>query len=174
MDRVEQFIREGALSAHSPWLRVKRNLLVQAVGFAILFGILYLVFWASREGDIQAMSAQVRLVYILVSLVGCLLVFVPRMLQTVIGREARRRLQIWKRWRIDGGTKLATADYARAAKVLREFKKTTYKQAVSDYGQDTVDLLLLANGIFIENGELIRLVSIRSIDEAREAGPGDE
>jgi hypothetical protein len=65
-------------------------------------------------------------------------------------------------------------EYVEAAKILEKFTTRTYKSAIKKYPQKLIDLLLIADGLWVFEGKVKRMVSIRSIKEDRAAGPDDD
>lgn len=61
-----------------------------------------------------------------------------------------------------------------AAKALKNFKPATYDFAVKKHGKRSVDLLVLASGIYCFDGKLKRLISLRALSEDRPAELGDD
>lgn len=64
--------------------------------------------------------------------------------------------------------------YSEAAKVLRKLEPIEFKKAVGKYGEEVWHLLFFSNVIFLDRGKWKRLVSIKAIEEDREAGPEDD
>lgn len=90
----------------------------------------------------------------------------------IFNSDTRYRRKILRNYKKKMGANITfKADqYAKAAKVLRKFKSIKPEKAYEKYGEDTIELLLLANGIFLNKGEFKRLVSIKSIEQDKEAG----
>lgn len=65
------------------------------------------------------------------------------------------------------------SDITAAAEALRSWKSTTYARASESYSEQVISLLLVTRVIDEFRGKLDRVVSIRAIEEDREAGWDD-
>lgn len=99
--------------------------------------------------------------------------------------DSRRQKKVIRTYRAQHpeGINFSTQEYEQAATVLCSFQPIAYEKAVTKYGQNIIDLLILAHGIYFmteqknfwrQHTVLHRLVSIRAIETDTEAGEGDE
>ena len=65
-------------------------------------------------------------------------------------------------------------EYLQAAEALRHWQTVSYQEAISKYPKIVVDLLIIANGLFVDKRKLRRLVSIRAIEGDRPADERDD
>lgn len=171
MDRVEEFIREGMERVESPKTNVTRRLIANSVPWLIILGVLY--YLTAQELKTEEYPEFYTASMIFLAVICIVLFFIvagKSIFLTLFGEETRFRTGVCQRFE-EGST---SRDYAAAAKVLREFKTSSIEQAVDRYGEPIIDLLFLSGGIWYHNKKLRRLVSIKSIEENRAAGPEDE
>ncbi len=93
----------------------------------------------------------------------------------IFGEDRRFRKKIIRKYKKlhNGNIVFSSEQYKKASDSLRIFKPLRPENAYKKYGEDIVDLLILTNGVYLFKGKLQRLVSIKSIEEDREAGPED-
>lgn len=173
MDRIEQFIRDGLQRPRSPWVAIKRQALVAALFYGVVVSILAAVSPSETtlfRNLLPALPINAFIVY------GAMFafLFLPYLARIVWSKQARLHRQAWNRWKDADAARIASAPYEAAAEALRKFKPMSPIAAVEKYGQEVIDLLLVSGGIWFSQYQLRRLVSIRAIEEDREAGRDDE
>lgn len=70
----------------------------------------------------------------------------------------------------NNSTMFRDTQYLSAAKALENFSTIKHKEAIQKYGEDIVDLLMIAGAVLPMNRELTRIVSLSAIREDRDAG----
>lgn len=171
MDRVEQFIREGMERVSTPETHFSRRLILSTVPWLFVVGLLfYLTATELYSEEYFEFYVAEMIIYAVICLVIFFTAAGKGIFQTLFGEETRFRAGVCKRFE-EGST---SRDYATAAKVLRGFKTSSIEQAVAKYGEPMIDLLFLSGAIWYHDKQLRRMVSIKSIEEDRAAGPEDE
>ncbi len=185
---LEQFLREGVRNPRSPWIAYRRQLFLSVLFFVAVTGVFVYIFkdtalylFENRAilNDISSLEQTLFIGELQMSGVFVLtwaLIILPVLLRGMFGsREVRHLIRIWRERGLPESVDPFPPDtYGKATDVLRSFKPKKYRDAVRVYGQDVVELLLVAGALFFDKEHLKRLVSIKSIEEDREAGPDDE
>jgi hypothetical protein len=87
------------------------------------------------------------------------------------------RKKLIEKYRKNNLISFSEKQYEECAEIMRKFKKIKYKEGVEKYGQDNIDLLIIANGILlyteriiISQQYLVRMISLKALEQNIEAG----
>lgn len=174
---VEQGVDKGD---HSPGYMLMANL---AVGF--VFGVpVYSIINAiiefgltisARTNEIARTVLSIHHQYeLFFFLFGSAIIGVPILkLWVFVSKSHKRRLV--RQYSGSATYPQFTLDqYSEASAILRKWKSVSYQNATETYPKDLVDLLIIAEAIELQSGKLRRMVSLRSIEQDREAIAEDD
>jgi hypothetical protein len=57
---------------------------------------------------------------------------------------------------------------------LKEFKPVSYEHAIQKYGERIIDLLYICSALTYDKGKLKRMISLKALEEDREANSTDD
>jgi len=159
--------------AVSPWARHVRGLFVQLVIFLVFLVVVPMVI---SPGDVFTDLSTTARFYVwviefaAVPVFITLVVFLPFFFDRSRQKFIRAQTALFQRLR--AGEPLPSPEMIKtAANMLRLFPRQPYKTVVADHGEEPVAILGLVGGIdIIKNSYLERQVSVKAIEEDREAG----
>lgn len=91
----------------------------------------------------------------------------------VLAKDKKIRRKIWKEYKqkMPDGVEFLPEEYQKAAQILQKFKPVRYKKAIEEYEKKYVDILILSQSVGqVKSKKFERIVSLKSIEEDREAG----
>lgn len=146
--------------------------LVCAYGVFAVSMTIYPLLKGLYHADWSNLSAEEKLILYISATSIPLWLYIAYMLFGI--SEERKFSAKLKQEYVSSSFEFTVKEYAQAAKALEGFKAASYSAAQAKYGKRVVDLLVLANAVWMHNEKLKRLVSVKSIKEDRAANAEDD